>query len=568
MEEEVEAEDKMIDRLGASFSGNRRRWGRIKLLFSSLFILALVLYTSGCSTAHYRQDADKETYRIIRQKQKGALNIDSDFTIEQEKIDPFIDPEPKTEEGERQVLILSLARSLEIATRDSREYQSKKEDLYLAALDLTYQRYKWGPRFSGSLSAGVTKKGNERYGDASADFSLKQLLASGAEIGVDLGLDVLRYFTGDPRRSASSLLSLGIIQPLTRGAGRRIAQESLTQAERDVLYQARSFARYQRTFTVRVATDYYRVLQQNDVVKNEWNNYQNLIESRKRAELMAQAGRLPEFQVDQAKQNELRARNRWVRVKEEYERLLDRFKMTLGLPTDAQLILDESELSLLVQKGITSLEMQAEEAVEVALQKRLDLMNARYRVEDAERQVELAKNGLRTEANLSLSADVDTAPQTHMADFRFQQGTYSTKLDVGLPLDRRSERNTYRKSLISLERQKRALSRFEDDIKLEVRQAYRRLQQAEESYDIQKLSVALAERRVESTTLLLQAGRVDTRDLLESQEALLEAQNGLTRALVDHTIARLEFWRDIDTLQINEKGLWQEEMSNGEQSPG
>ncbi|NOX97518.1 MAG: TolC family protein [Nitrospirae bacterium] len=547
------------------FSENKGSWRKIKLTFSSLFILALVLYASGCSTAHYRQDADKETYRIIRQKQKEALNINnSNFTIEQKKINPFGKPEPKTEKGKRKIPILSLARSLEIAVKDSREYQSKKEDLYLAALDLTYQKYKWGPRFNGSLSAGVTKQGNERYGTGGADFGLKQLLASGAEIGVDLGLDVLRYFTGDPRKSASSLLSLGIIQPLTRGAGRRIAQENLTQAERNVLYQVRSFARYQRTFTVQIATDYYRVLQQNDVVKNEFNNYQNLIESSKRSRLMAQAGRLPEFQVDQAKQNELRAKNRWIRVKEEDERLLDRFKITLGLPTDAQIILDESELTRLVRKGITSLGIQTEGAVKTALRNRLDLMNVRDQVEDAERQVLLAKNGLRTDVSLSLSADVNSAPPTSMTDFRFQKGTYSTKLNVGLPLNRRQERNTYRKSLISLDRQKRTLFSFEDNIKLEVRQAYRRLLQAEESYNIQKLSVTLAAKRVESTTLLLQAGRVNTRDLLDSQEAFLEAQNGLIGALVDHTIARLEFWRDIGTLQVNEKGLWQEETNNGE----
>ena len=98
-----------------------------------------------------------------------------------------------------------------------------------------------------------------------------------------------------------------------------------------------------------------------------------------------------------------------------------------------------------------------------------------------------------------------------------------------------------------------------DEVKLDVRDAWRKLQEARASYDIQQTSLTLARRRVDSTTLLTQAGRANTRDLLESQDALLEAQNALTGALVDHTIARLEFWRDTGVLEVGENGMWKED---------
>jgi outer membrane protein TolC len=87
-----------------------------------------------------------------------------------------------------------------------------------------------------------------------------------------------------------------------------------------------------------------------------------------------------------------------------------------------------------------------------------------------------------------------------------------------------------------------------------VRSAFRRLEQTRESYSIQKRAVALAERRVESTQLLLQAGRATQRDVLESQAALLEAKNALVQALVDHSIAELEFQRNVGTLVVDEEG--------------
>ncbi|MBN1422113.1 MAG: TolC family protein, partial [Planctomycetes bacterium] len=140
-------------------------------------------------------------------------------------------------------------------------------------------------------------------------------------------------------------------------------------------------------------------------------------------------------------------------------------------------------------------------------------------------------------------------------------------LDLELPLDRKAERNAYRSSLIALEREKRSYREDEDSIKLAVMRAQRRLAQARRTYQIQELSLRLQERRVESTDLLLQAGRAETRDLLESQNDLLRAQNSLTQALVDYTIARLEFFRDIGVLRIGESGMWIEETLPGRSDP-
>ena len=148
-------------------------------------------------------------------------------------------------------------------------------------------------------------------------------------------------------------------------------------------------------------------------------------------------------------------------------------------------------------------------------------------------------------------------------NFRTDFGTYTAGLNVDLPIARRTERNTYRSALISLERGKRNAAMKQDEVKLDVREAWRNLQEAKAGHEIQSVSLELAERRVESTRLLLEAGRSSTRDLLESQEALHRARNALTRTLVDHTLARLQFWRDIGILEVNENGLWKEDYDFG-----
>ncbi|MDX1682180.1 MAG: hypothetical protein R3336_03575, partial [Phycisphaeraceae bacterium] len=75
---------------------------------------------------------------------------------------------------------------------------------------------------------------------------------------------------------------------------------------------------------------------------------------------------------------------------------------------------------------------------------------------------------------------------------------------------------------------------------------------------IQAKAAALAKRRVDSTSLLLELGRAEIRDLLESQEALIAAQNALTAALVGYRISELEMQRDLGVLEVNHQGLWRE----------
>ena len=129
-----------------------------------------------------------------------------------------------------------------------------------------------------------------------------------------------------------------------------------------------------------------------------------------------------------------------------------------------------------------------------------------------------------------------------------------------MPLDRILERNGYRRELISFERELRGLATAVDDLKTEIRSAIRRVEQRSQSYRIQSASVELAKRRAESASLLLQAGRASTRDLLEAQDDLISAQNSLTRTLVDYYLARLELLRDMGQLELNDGTIIEREV--------
>ena len=533
--------------------------------FRPVTLLCWAIYTAvalgiagGCSREHYKADADEEVYKIIDSKWQDSFGSKANYIIN----DSNIPPSPNDIQIEESVPpsgVISLAEAVAIATANNRTYQSRKEALYVTALNLTGVRHQYARQWFGTIGAEYSKdsSGEETSIKSTLEVSQTQLLANGIQVGARLAIDWARFLTGD-FTTLGSVLSGDVAVPLLgRGAGKD-ALEQLTLAERDVLYQIRSFNRYRKTFVVSIVNDYYRVLQQRDRVTNAESDYKRRVESKERLEMEAEAGRKPPFEVDQAEQEVLRAQNSLVVAREDYQQLLDQFKIRLSLPTDAKIELDQNELEALGKVEITQPDYAPEAAVETALSRRLDLANSRDYVEDAERNVVLAADGLGVQLNLVGSAGVRSAGETRFTRLQFDRGTYDLGLGADLPLDRKDERNIYRRALITLEQQQREYENHIDEVKLDVRNAYRTLREQAESYRIQKTSKELAEKRVESTTFLLQAGRVTTYDLLISQDALLEAQNNVTAALVAHAIAKLTFFQDIGILEVRPDGMWEQ----------
>ncbi len=538
----------------------------VKLLFRNsesliwcLFAAALMVSIGGCSRQHYKEDADKEVYRIINSKWQDDFGQKTNYRISDVKPSPN---DIKVEDALPKARVFSLAQAVAIATAQNRDYQTQKEALYRSALSLTGTRYQYALKWFGTIDSTYTDNKSTGVDDVdlniSGGASKQQLLFDGVLINASIAIDWVRFLTGDPRHTIGSVLSGDLAIPLLGSGAGRVVQENLTQAERDVLYQIRTFNRYRQTFVVSAVNEYYNVLQQRDAMINAKNNYKRQVESKLRLDMLAEAGREPRINVDEAEQRMLSAQNSWVTAQQSYEQALDQFKIRLALHTDADIELDPNELEALKDAGVSNPNYTADIAIETALARRLDLANTRDVVEDAARKLELAADGLGVQLNLTGSLDAESPDNTRFTRLQFQQGVYNLGWDADLPLDRKNQRNSYRNALITFTKSQRDYENEIDNVKLQIRNAYRQLRERAESYRIQQLSLKLAERRLENNQLLLDAGRADVRLLLDSQDALVNAQNNLTAALVNHTISKLNFFRDVGVLQVRPDGMWEE----------
>lgn len=561
---------------------------------AAMFVFAI----GGCRSAEWhRTKADKNAQKWITRLERSVPGRESSYILTpaadelrnrllisqnlptKEKL-----PDATELSAEPQLMIIGVEDALRIGAAYSSEYQSKKESVFRAALNLDVESEEFRTSWAGALKGEYRddRSSDENRRDVAGSFEPKisRLFATGASVMTHLAFDLTRLLTLDKDTAYGLMLDASVTLPLLQGAGRSIVLEPLTQAERSVIYALYDFERYKRAFAVRVASEYLGVLEKAQQIANAEDNYKRLDLSTARAERMAESGRMPATQVDQTRQDLLRARERLIAARQNYQGAFDNFKLLLGLPVDAELQLDPRELQRLsdemeavkseMEKSDSGLPSQLEltwqgknsqEVIDISLSNRLDLFRAEGKVEDAHRAVKVAKDALRGSVTVEAGASYGERRGIGSAekdDVRIEpsKGRYRAILQWDPPWRRVRERNRYREALLDLERAQRDLRDMEDQIKQQVRAQLRGLYEANQSRFTQARAVQIAERRAASTELFMQAGRSETRDMLEAQEALVSARNSLLSALVRYRTTEWSLQRDLDVLKITDEGLW------------
>ncbi len=546
-----------------------------------------ILLTAGCTAAHYKQSADEETYQAIAGKSALVPGMTTDVQIDNQQL-VVLDHFPENmqswdflgnlSESEVGAKVIPLEAALDLAFAHNREYQLQRERLYLQALSLTLERYRYTPIFSASLDGAYDWDASEEFvqdaqtltdiptGDvvtdetfsARAGLGTRFLLRSGGNIALQLTSNFTRFLTGNMDESVSSALVGSFTQPLLRGAGSRIQAENLLQAERDLLYQLRDFTRYRQQLSVRVATQYYTVLQTRDVARNNFQGLSAVLSSLERERAFQAEGLRTPGQVGRLEQSALQRDLSWARAITRYSNSLDNLKVLLGLRADDRIVLDDAEMSKVSEAGMINPDLSRDLALELALANRLELFTQVDAIQDRARKVDVAANAFLPGLNLFIDASVPVGDSAAIGDLDFRLTDYSAGLSLDLPLDRMSERNNYRRALIDYEAAVRSYESRVDIVKLEVLEAWREMQEAERDFEISRASVGINERRVEEAELRAELGLGNIQDTVDAQNDLINARTALSGALVDHNVAKLALWRDIGLLYVDEQGRWQE----------
>ncbi|MBN2476405.1 MAG: TolC family protein [Pirellulales bacterium] len=211
--------------------------------------------------------------------------------------------------------------------------------------------------------------------------------------------------------------------------------------------------------------------------------------------------------------------------------------------------------------GLTPVEIGMDDAMLTALVRRFDLMNGRGELADFWRRIKLAGDDLKSVLNLNATQAIRTrSGMNRPFDFTFDDSETRLSMTFDTPLNRKSQRNAYRETLINYNAGLRNLMQLEDDIKRSIRNDLRDLQLDREQYAIAVASAALAYERVVSTQLQLKLGvpGVAARDFLEAQRAYTASLNSVASQHIGYILDRIQLFLDLEWLEVDDRGFWPE----------
>ncbi len=294
--------------------------------------------------------------------------------------------------------VVDLNSAVQLAYLHSPQNQSQLETLYLSALDVTRERFRLDTQFFGGLGAFYRHNGNvvpaaiqfdgvsgnyivtepfegiegNRFtiGTGNSPVEVRRKYATAGELLVAFANSFVVEFTGDDVGLANSIANFTFIQPLLRGAGRDVALEQLTFAERNLLANLRAYSQFRQGFYTLVAVGdlgvsgpvrnsrstnlsifsgiggvdgFVGLLQQQQQIRNAEDNLKLQLQSLRRLEAFLSTGTIDLVQVEQFRQNIESERVSLLLSKNAYLRTFDNYKKNaLGLPPDAPLGLDDT----------------------------------------------------------------------------------------------------------------------------------------------------------------------------------------------------------------------------------
>ncbi len=462
---------------------------------------------------------------------------------------PEVDDVPETTPpAEPLRRVLTLAEALELAVAGNRGYQSQIEGLYLQALSLASVRHRFTPQLSLTLRYLFADADNlPTAQDAGFDAGLDQILPWGGtlSLGAGGGFDELG---GDGQFTTTARIQL--TQPLLRGAGHEISHEPLVQAERNLVYAIRNFELFREDFSIDVASRYYQLVQRKQSVANLVQNLERFVFGRRQAEALFEVGRVKELDVLRARRSELTSMDALIAAEEDIQLALDRFRIFLGLPETEKIDVVGDAPEFVPDS------FEVSEAIRVALLNRLDLLNRKEQLEDSARGVRHSADSLRPDLDFTAGFNASAGPEGSFLDQQLAGDSFTAGLTLGLPVDRVGERNAYRAAQIAHVQELRFFEEFKDNLKVEIASAFRELERRRQSLDIQRELITGQEKNVKIARIRFEQGEISNRDVVEAEEALLDARNSLINEQVNHEIARLQLLRDMGILFIDEKGMW------------
>jgi len=345
-------------------------------------------------------------------------------------------------------------------------------------------------------------------------------------------------------------LSINVTQPLLKNAGLAVNKTFIAVAQNNAIVEQHVFRDRVMTVIALVEQNYWELVYARENVKVAQTALKAAEELLATNRIKAKAGVMSVVDVLQA-EAAVASRVEQILVAEKAIRDEEDQLRTLLNPGEAEL--RQTVRLNPVDAPITRFEaLSLEEAIETAIERRPEIVQAKKYVESTELNKQFARNqllpSLSVQGTMGLSGLGSDYGDAFTRNFSGDFYNYGAGLVLSYPLGNRSAISTYNKRQLEAKNAEVALASARHQIILAVREAVRRVETDFKRIETTRSARMLAEKQLQSEQERLRVGLSTTRFVLDFQRDLATAQGNELRAVLDYNKALSNLARHTATI--------------------
>ena len=457
--------------------------------------------------------------------------------------DPNLEKKMRRNEGWKRngIFILFLVVGI-VWVAEAQEITPSENDVLHLTLEDAINRALFANRTIADAVDGVT---HSRYSlnAAGADFELKiipevflDLAGENKEVGGAVSLDK-KLATGTRvtvspiiQKSGGEVetgLDIALTQPLLRGLSPVYNLQGIHQADYFLRSTVRELYLTQVNVVLSVVYAVYNVIRQREILALHRSSYERSLGYAEAASVKQKMGLASAIDVYRANIKLNQEESLVISSRDGYEDALDTLRILLVLPLD-------QPVEVSAPLSYSQLPLVTDKALEIALEKRVEIEQYGDMIANLERQSRAAEHGLLPDVDLT----VRYSSRGRNADLGESVRANTGSVEVGLATtgatSRTQERALFEQSKIAVTGARRLLELKRDEITREVRFALRLLQRTEDNIAIQREQINQAKGKLELAKVKFSRGMANNFDLIEAESELRSAEINLVSAVIQY----------------------------------
>ena len=284
--------------------------------------------------------------------------------------------------------------------------------------------------------------------------------------------------------------------------------------------------------------DLYKSTRNLQISKDNYEQQQELFDIAKKK---FEADLIPEVEALQMEVDLIESKNDFVAAQGVLTRTEDSFKKLIGLKlSDGIGVLTDFEIKLI--------EIDLDNAIEIALEKQMEIRQAEINIELSEYSIKEVKSNGRIQGQLSASYDLtgvsNSSWEATFDDLRDRPHNRSVVLSLSVPLwDGGVNRANVISAETTLKEQQLSLDETKKDIILEVRNIVGRIQETENRLQVLEKNQELAQRSFDISSQRFNLGDITSQELALDRNRQIQAKVSYLDAYIDYKLALADLKR-------------------------